>query len=140
MAKTVHWWPAPNAGDIVWCHFPQVLGNPGPKPRPALVIAVDDTNPGEVQVRVAYGTSQKTHRLYAGEFLIAKQNNAEAYKLAGLSYDTKFDMGKIVQLPYNTLWFAVAPGSPAKNPHLGTLHPTLMGTLATAYKAVNKQK
>ncbi|HEY9035892.1 MAG TPA: type II toxin-antitoxin system PemK/MazF family toxin [Pseudomonadales bacterium] len=137
MAKTLIWWPDPNAGDIVWCHFPQVPGNPGPKPRPALIIAVDDSNPKAIHVQVAYGTSQKTNRLYAGEFLIAKQHNADAYRLAGLSYDTKFDLGKIVQLPYNSLWFAIAPRASA-SPHLGTLHPSLMPALTAAYKAANK--
>ena len=37
------WWPSPEAGEIVWCHFPQdQLPEPGPKPRPALVVKVFD--------------------------------------------------------------------------------------------------
>lgn len=50
--------PLPTPGDIVWCHFPITanLGNPGPKPRPALVIAV---SPEHHVVKVVYGTSQK---------------------------------------------------------------------------------
>lgn len=138
MPKKLIWWPTPNAGDIAWCHFPQVPGTPGPKPRPALVIAVDDSNPKAVYVRVAYGTSQKTSRLYAGEFLIAKQAHPDAYRLAGLSYDTKFDLNKIVQLPYNSLWFTTAPGTPVKTPYLGTLHASLMPALTAAYKAAKK--
>ena len=133
MASLVRLWPAPNPGDIVWCHFPQVPGTPGPKPRPALVVAVDDSNKKNVRVEVAYGTSQKTNRLYPGEFLISKLDNLDAYKLAGLSYDTKFDLNRTFQLPYNSDWFGVAPTPLGQNPRLGTLHPSLVPALSAAY-------
>jgi hypothetical protein len=35
---------------------------------------------------VAYGTSQKTDRLYSGEFRITKSEHPAAYASAGLSY------------------------------------------------------
>ncbi|MCH8542647.1 MAG: type II toxin-antitoxin system PemK/MazF family toxin [Alcanivorax sp.] len=132
-------WPPPSPGDILWCHFPQVPGNPGPKPRPALVLAVDDTDSSNIRVEVVYGTSKKTNRLYPGEFLISKQNNANAYSLAGLSYDTKFDLNQATRLPYNSTWFAVAPRPPGQTPHLGTLHPSLMPALSAAYSAVKQR-
>lgn len=49
---------------------------------------------------IAYGTSQKTDRLLTGEFLIAPLDRA-AYKLASLSYPTKFNFKQTVELPYN---------------------------------------
>ncbi len=78
----LHWWPAPGAGDIVWCHFPLDRGiESGPKPRPALVVKVFDDDVLRYSVLIAYGTSQKTNRLSAGEFLVAPTERA-AYKLA----------------------------------------------------------
>lgn len=52
-------------------------------------------------VSVAYGTSQKTDRLYSGEFRIANREHPAAYASAGLSYDTKFDLRNVVELPFN---------------------------------------
>jgi hypothetical protein len=133
MAGTV-WWPEPNAGDIVWCLFPAVLGTPGPKPRPALVVKVFDDKAPDFWIEVAYGTSQKTNKLYAGEFLIPNQNSA-AFKLAGLSYPTKFNFNAQVKLPFNSTWFGVPPGGTTQTPILGTLHSSLHKAAAAAYKA-----
>lgn len=67
----VRWWPEPTAGDIVWCHFPDNI-NPRPKPRPALILVVFDDDAPEFTVQVAYGTSQRTTKLYRGEFAILR--------------------------------------------------------------------
>jgi len=122
-----HWWPAPDAGEIVWCHFPENRGiEPGPKPRPALVVKVFDDQASHFVVLVAYGTSQKTDRLRRGEFLIADRESA-AYQLAGLSYSTKFSFHATVELPNSSEWFKVPPGAPhGQTPKLGVLHPSLM--------------
>lgn len=132
----VHWWPEPSAGDIVWCRFPEIVGKLGPKPRPALVIKVFDDHAPEFWVEVAYGTSQKTNRLHAGEFLIPEIPLAP-YKLAGLSYATKFNVGSLVRLPFNSDWFDVAPGAAVQTPVLGTLHASLHQAFSAAYFAVN---
>ena len=133
----LHWWPAPEAGDIVWCHFPLDRGiEPGPKPHPALVVKVFDDDTPRYSVLIAYGTSQKTDRLRAGEFLVAPTERA-AYKLAGLSYQTKFSFKQTVELPFNETWFKVPPTEPnGQTPKLGVLHPSLMrrGHLAWATK------
>lgn len=94
----------PDPGDIVWCRLPQRPRDvPGPKPRPALVVSVTEHEDG-VAVMVAYGTSQKLDRLAAGEFAIRKAQNRAAYEMAGLSYDTKFDLRNRVELPWNDTW------------------------------------
>jgi hypothetical protein len=81
---------------------------------------------GHPAVTIAYGTSQKTSRLFAGEFLI-QPADGPAYEAAGLSYPTKFNLLKTVDLPYTDEWFDVAPGRPFGNsPKLGVLHPSLM--------------
>ena len=127
------WWPEPAAGDILWCRFPVELGKPD-KPRPALVIVVFDDDAPEFHVRVAFGTSQRTSTLYRGEFLVSRATNAPAFAASGLSYDTKFDLRKIVDLPYHTEWFAVPPSAPhGQIPKLGTLHPSLMRAFQAAY-------
>lgn len=128
-------WPAPKPGDIVWCRFPEDLGShPAPKPRPALVLAVGRID-GETAVEVAFGTSRKTNRLYAGEFAVSS-SDGDAYRTAGLSYPTKFNLSKTIQLPYTSDWFAVAPGAPfGQTPKLGLLHPSLMHRARSAYEA-----
>ncbi len=128
-------WPAPRPGDIVWCRFPQDLATrPGPKPRPALVLAVGDIN-GETAVEVAFGTSQKTSRLYPSEFLIAP-DDGDAFRTAGLSYPTKFALLKSLELPYTPEWFTVAPGAPfGQTPKLGLLHPSLMRRARVAFES-----
>ena len=131
-------WPRPKPGDIVWCRFPEALAShPGPKPRPALVLAVGNIG-WETAVEVAFGTSQKTNRLYAGEFLIGPEDG-DAYRAAGLSHPTKFNLAKRLELPYTSEWFAVAPGVPfGQTPKLGLLHPSLMRRARSAYSPVRR--
>lgn len=135
-----HWWLAPEAGEIVWCNFPENLGiEPGPKPRPALVVKVFDDHTPHFTVLVAYGTSQKADQLRSGEFLIADCETA-AYQLAGLSYSTKFSFHKTVELPYSSEWFKVPPGAPnGQTPKLGVLHPSLMQRARAAWDAAQSR-
>ena len=130
------WWPSPEAGEIVWCHFPQdQLREPGPKPRPALVVKVFDDHAPRFYVLVAYGTSQKANQLRSGEFLISNLEMA-AYRLAGLSYPTKFSFHNVVELPFNDQWFKPPPHAPfGQTPKLGVLHPSLMRRVQAAWEA-----
>jgi hypothetical protein len=130
-------WPEPpTAGDIVWCHFPAGV-RPRPKPRPALVLEVfGDGVP--FAVRVAYGTSQRVRDLHSGEFAILRANHPAAYALANLSYDTKFDLRELVELPWTTQWFSVPPHAPfGQSPRLGTLHPSLVRAAGAAFRAAS---
>jgi len=118
--------PLPALGDIVYCRFPEGLGEPGPKPRPALVIGIAELDDKTKAVVVAYGTSQKTDHLRSGEFLISPADS-DAYRAAGLGFSTKFDLKLRVTVPYTDEWFRVPP-VPAfgQTPKLGILHPSLM--------------
>ena len=129
-------WPAPEPGDIVWCRFPErPRDKPGPKPRPALVLEVTQRADG-VEVKVAYGTSKKLGRLVAGEFAIRKSDNAAAYALAGLSYDTKFNLAETLALPWDNQFFAVPPNARhGQMPKLGSLHSGMMKVVAAAMRA-----
>jgi len=132
------WWKEPTAGDIVWCHFPDNI-NPKPKPRPALVLTVFDDAAPQFEVRVVYGTSQRITTLYRGEFSILRARNPAAYEAAGLSYDTKFDLKQILDLPYTTDWFSVPPAAPhGQTPKLGTLHPSLVRALEAAFRVAKQ--
>ena len=127
-----HWWPAPAVGEIVWCFWPNKgKGSlPGPKPRPCLLLELDDNIPGEPHVLVAYGTSQGV------EFAITQGGHPHAYTAAGLSYDTKFNMGQTAWLPYSSLAFDVLPGAPhGQTPKLGLLHPSVMKAAHAAHGA-----
>ena len=128
-------WAAPVAGDIVWCHFPDHV-QPKPKPRPALILATIVDDEGVVFVKVAYGTSQKTKRLFAGEFIIAKAKHPAAYASAGLNFDTKFNLKAVCELPFNSTYFSVPPHAPhGQTPKLGVLHPSMVRVAASAYAA-----
>lgn len=111
--------PLPAPGDFVWCRFPETLGVPGPKNRPALVIGVADD---DHRVRVCYGTTKKTDTLYPGEFVIDPDD--DGFALSGLAARTKFDLGNCVDLPFNSRWFvrheSLAVQVPL--PKMGTLH------------------
>ncbi len=134
-------WGKPSAGDILWCAFPQNGElKPGPKPRPALAITVDDSEAPLFRVLVAYGTSQKVDALHAGEFAILPAD-AAAYELAGLSHPTKFNLTQHVMLPFDSDWFAVAPGAPhGQTPRLGTMHPSLLRRFRAAAVAAGMLK
>lgn len=126
-------WAEPNAGDIVWCHFPDNV-NPRPKPRPALVLVVFEEDAPPFTVRVAYGTSQRTTSLYRGEFAILRNKHPAAYEAAGLSYDTKFNLRQTVDLPLTSEWFSVPPAAPhGQTPKLGTLHPSMVRAVQAAH-------
>ena len=131
----MRWWPQATAGEIVWCHFPDNI-HPKPKPRPGLIVSTKEDDEGMIFVNVAYGTSQKTDRLYGGEFRISKSEHPAAYASAGLSYDTKFDLRQALDLSYTTQWFSVPPAAPhGQTPKLGTLHPSLVLAVQAAFRA-----
>jgi hypothetical protein len=133
----MRWWPEPIAGEIVWCHFPDNI-TPRPKPRPALILVTREDEEERIFVNVAYGTSQKTHRLFKGEFLISQATHPAAYTSAGLSFDTKFDLGKTIDLPFNSDYFSVPPRAPhGQIPKLGILHPSIVKMVASAYAATS---
>jgi mRNA-degrading endonuclease toxin of MazEF toxin-antitoxin module len=132
-------WKPPVVGDILWCHFPEwPERNPGPKPRPALVVQVTLKDDGAV-VAVVHGTSQRLDRLVSGEFALRKTQHPAAFALAGLSFDTKFNFKQIVELPWTDTFFKVPPRARhGQNPKLGTLHPSMMRAARAAYLAVTR--
>jgi mRNA-degrading endonuclease toxin of MazEF toxin-antitoxin module len=123
----------PTNGDIVWCLFPESLGNPGPKPRPALIIEIGAISNNKPVVTVVYGTTKKLDRLYPSEFKIEKADGP-SFSLSGLAADTKFDFNHCVKLPYCSTWFGSAPGQPYVNqPKLGVLAPNLVARAKDAF-------
>ena len=123
--------PLPAAGDIVWCAFPQVVGQPGPKKRPALVVRV---SPSTHEIAVVYGTTQKTNNIYPSEFVLDPAD--PGFPSSGLSYRTKFDVAALVQLPFDSDWFAAAPGPYVNSPlpKMGVLHASYMAAVGAAVK------
>ena len=133
-------WKLPSPGDIVWCLFPEIPEiEPGPKPRPALVLRVDRREDGDV-VSVAYGTSKNLSRMRSGEVSITKLKNPAAYALAGLAYDTNFDFRAIVDLPWTDRYFKVPTRNLHGNtPKIGTLHATILHSVEVAYRSALEQ-
>jgi hypothetical protein len=125
----------------VWGHFPFLPATePGPKPRPALIVGVRTFEDG-VTVQVAYATTQRTSSLRTGEFLIAKDKHSVAFKQAGLAFDTKFDLNKVIELPWTDRYFKVPPTpNPAfgQTPKMGSLHASMIRTLIAAHEAARK--
>ncbi len=131
-------YPRPTAGDIVYCRFPEreVPSTPGPKPRPAIVMSVEEMDGGSI-VKVVYGTTRHTNQLFGGEFLISPADG-DAYKVAGLSYQTKFDFRNTFRLPYDSSWFRPPLTTPPKKtPVMGHVHPSLYRKMKAAYDAAN---
>jgi hypothetical protein len=129
-------WGEQQAGDVLWCHFPDHI-SPRPKPRPALVLAVFDDDEAGLVVRVAYGTSQRTTTLYRGEFSILRTRHPAAFEVAGLSHDIQFNLKQALDLPYTPAWFSVPPSAPhGQCQKLGTLHPSLVRTVQAAFRAI----
>lgn len=134
----MQWWREPTAGEIVWCHFPDNF-HPKPKPRPGLIVLTKQDDEGHIFVSMAYGTSQKVDRLYSGEFRISKGEHPVAYASAGLSYDTKFDLRNVLELPFNEAYFSIPLHAPhGQMPKLGTLHPSMVRIAASAFAAASK--
>lgn len=134
-----HSWQTPDPGDFLWCHFPHLPNlEPGPKPRPVLVFAVDVHRTG-VKIQVVPGTTQGLDRLYPGEAPILDTASA-AFRLAGLSFDTKFQFGSMTVLPWDDRYFKAPPHRPfGDHPKLGLLHPTLVASFSAAF-AVHKSR
>ena len=93
-----------------------------------------------IEVTVAYGTSQRQSSMVAGEFAIRQQQDSAAYALAGLSFDTKFNLAETLTLPWNDVFFALAPAAEhGQAPKLGTLHPALVRVAAAAIGATGRR-
>lgn len=125
--------PLPAPGDILWCKFPhdEDLGNPGPYPRPGLVLNVfRDIH----AVLVTYGTSQ-VGNVYDGEFVIDDQLDT-----AGLAAPTKFDLNRLQKLPFNDIWFGASPGVTitVPLPKMGVIPPIFMAPMRAAW-AIRKK-
>ena len=139
MAK---YYSPPKAGDIVQCRFPQdKIRQPGPKDRPALVIDVEEyelaEGSTEVFVTVAYGTSTDVDNRHPGELTIESSDPH-----AGLSLDTKFDIGNRVKLPFDDEWFTPSPnrrfGDHPKRGVLNTADNNLKRRLASAIRELKR--
>ena len=129
-------WPAPFEGDMLWCNFPQFPSlDPGPKPRPVLVLQVR-TFPNEgLMLLLVPGTTQGLHKIYPGEALIL-HSDRPAFEHAGLAFDTKFQFGESVVLPWTHDYFKVPQHRPfGDTPKIGTLHPTMVRSFSAAYAA-----
>lgn len=122
----------------MWCYLSKDV-SPRAKPRPALIMTVYDDDAPNFEVRVAYGTSKLATTLQSGECTISSSSNRAAYDMAGLSYDTKFDLKRAIDLLYTSEWFAVPPAAPhGQIPKLGILHPSLMLALQAAYRVATE--
>jgi hypothetical protein len=101
--------PAPL--DVVLCKFPEDLDlqKPPLKTRPGLVIKTAYSDPGfEPEVRVVYGTSNL--KMSKRRYDLIVMNNQEMYE-AGLSRATRFDLDKIVWMPWCSEFF-IKPDHP----------------------------
>jgi hypothetical protein len=75
-----------------------------------------------------------------GEIAILKDKNPAAYAAANLSFDTKFDLRRVLDLPYSTDWFSVPPAAPhGQTPKLGTLHPSMVRAVQAAFRAASNK-
>lgn len=133
-----YWKPRPKAGDIVQCHFPEYVGRPGPKPRPALVLEVEEAldDPEGCVVVVAYATSQKIDRIYPEEVLIRPDDDN------GLTKLTKLDLANRHRLEFTEVWFLAAFRTDPPHPRCGCINlddAELMRDIGKASRAAKKK-
>jgi hypothetical protein len=137
-------WPdKPKPLDVVWCWFPEILagGIRGPKPRPALVLDVDESR-SPIELRVAFGTSKKTNDLFSGEFRISPEDGA-GFTASGCDGDTKFDLKRSVWLPYTDDLFSRKSETANRTPVMGRIELSdieLKKRLRAAVEAVGEVK
>ncbi len=95
------------AGAIVRARFPEseCVMRPGPKARPALVLD-ERVHHGHRQLLVAYGTSQHTHRIGFGCFVV------KAGQARTLAKETLFDLNKITWWPATSEYFPTTGSEP----------------------------
>lgn len=70
-----------------------------------------------------------------------RKDDSAAFKLSGLSYDTKFNLAQTIELDYSNKWFDVPPQAPCGQlPKLGTLHAAYARAAQTAWNAVTVER
>jgi hypothetical protein len=68
----------------------------------------------------------------------SERQNPAADAAANLSFDTKFYLRRILDLPYSTDWFSVPPAAPhGQMQKLGTLHPSMVRAVQAAFRAAS---
>lgn len=133
---------APEYGSIVWTRFPESVGKPGPKCRPALVLATglnDKHKPPFASLQVAYGTSKlKLDQPISKTHLIVQ--NIVALNQMRLPQATRFDLDHIIWLPWSSRFFEARKGN--LTPKIGDLTPAYIQQLEVlkAVRAAMKVK
>lgn len=114
----------PVAGDIVMCFFPERDNpfSPGPKPRPCIVLAETFDEDGNAILHLVAGTSKKLDRVYPHEFVVRATDDIFHEKNNGLRVDTKFDIGHLIQVPYDGKWLLAHTPTKSINPVIGKLN------------------
>jgi hypothetical protein len=135
---TYQFTPLPEPGDIVWCWFPLIedVESPGPKKRPALVVAVSELDQAVI---VVYGTSKHTHDINPGEFVMDPDDGG--FSSSGLDERTKFDLKRRHKLFFDSEWFAAAPGVHTSSPlpKMGSMHSSYNTALNKAVRHIKSK-
>lgn len=98
--------PIPTSGDIVLCYYPEREDptQPGPKARPCIVLAETKDENGDSILHLVAGTSKKLDRLFPHEIIVKSSDMPFDDATSGLRVDTKFDISRLVQVPYSEKW------------------------------------
>lgn len=114
----------PKPLDIVWCRFPQVEkpNVPGPKSRPGLVrsLALNKSQTRAI-VEVTYGTSKLKG---LDRQLDLHIQNLSCIEACGLERATRFDLDRVIWVPWAEEYFAPPPGY--SRTIIGSLDPNSM--------------
>lgn len=100
----------PKPLDIVWCRFPEAENpnKPGPKSRPGLVRSLAlNKDQTKAIVEVTYGTTKLKSINRALDLHI---QNLSCIEACGLERATRFDLDRIIWMPWTKEYFEPAPG------------------------------
>lgn len=89
----------------------------------------DEENPP--RVAVACGTSKRVMELHRGEFHVLPADGT-AFAATGLRYPTKFNLARVVTLPYAAPWFEAMPKS--STPRMGAVTQALKARIVAAFR------
>ncbi len=94
------------------------MERPGPGSRPCLVLGVYEEDDGGAIILIAQGTTNLKYGRRPFDFYVSNYAEMQA---CGLIYATRFDMDKVIPLPYTRAWFEPLTAAGKTSPVIGRL-------------------
>lgn len=135
------------SGDVLWCAFPfhDTPNQPGPKPRPCLVVE-QRAIAGRLFLLVAYGTTQKidSRDRWPGDVVVGPADG-EHFEATGLDSTGKFRLSQLALLPAEPRYFpwpsfrvTTVSKRPVEGCRIGKLTPLMLEVVVDAWRGLRQ--